>query len=382
MLPSRAVLALENGELFEGASIGISGRSVGEVVFNTAMSGYQEILTDPSYAKQIITLTHPHIGNTGVTEEDEESDSIWAAGLVIRDLPLLANNWRKELTLDEYLRKRGVVAIADIDTRKLTRILRQHGSQKGCLVAGDNLTDTDVNEAIQSAQDFAGLEGMDLAKVVTVPKSYNWCEGSWRLGEGYPVLDDSKYHVVAYDFGVKRNILRMLVDRGCRLTVVPAETRAADILAMNPAGVFLSNGPGDPDPCDYAINAIREILTTDVPVFGICLGLQLLGLATGMQTIKMNHGHHGANHPVKNLDDGTVLITSQNHGFCIDDQTLPGNVRITHKSLFDDSLQGIHLNDRPAFGFQGHPEASPGPHDAAPLFDHFIELIDQYLEKK
>jgi carbamoyl-phosphate synthase small subunit len=301
---------------------------------------------------------------------------------VIRDLPLLANNWRKELTLDEYLRKRGVVAIADIDTRKLTRILRQHGSQKGCLVAGDNLTDTDVNEAIQSAQDFAGLEGMDLAKVVTVPKSYNWCEGSWRLGEGYPVLDDSKYHVVAYDFGVKRNILRMLVDRGCRLTVVPAETRAADILALNPDGVFLSNGPGDPDPCDYAINAIREILTTDVPVFGICLGLQLLGLATGMQTIKMNHGHHGANHPVKNLDDGTVLITSQNHGFCIDDQTLPGNVRITHKSLFDDSLQGIHLNDRPAFGFQGHPEASPGPHDAAPLFDHFIELIDQYLEKK
>jgi len=381
-LPSRAVLALENGELFEGASIGIDGNSVGEVVFNTAMSGYQEIITDPSYARQIITLTHPHIGNTGVTKEDEESENIWAAGLVIRDLPLLASNWRQEQTLQDYLSSRGVVAIADIDTRKLTRVLRECGSQKGCIVAADDLGDADVNQAIKNAKAFAGLQGMDLAKVVSTQTAYQWSEGSWRLGEGYPQLTDFKYHVVAYDFGVKRNILRMLADRGCRLTVVPAETSAQDVLALKPDGVFLSNGPGDPEPCDYAIKAIQEITATGIPVFGICLGLQLLGLASGMQTRKMGHGHHGANHPVKNLDDGTVLITSQNHGFCIDDQTLPNDVRITHRSLFDDSLQGIQLINCPAFGFQGHPEASPGPHDAAPLFDHFIELINQYLQGK
>ncbi len=381
-MPSRAVLALENGELFEGASIGHSGSSVGEVVFNTSMSGYQEILTDPSYASQIITLTHPHIGNTGVTDEDEESDKIWASGLVIRDLPLLASNWRQEVSLAEYLTQNKVVAIAEIDTRRLTRILREQGSQNGCITAGENLTDKDVQEAIKAAGDFAGLKGMDLAQVVTVNESYEWCEGSWDLAGGYPTVTDFDYHIVAYDFGVKRNILRMLVDRQCKVTVVPAKTPASDVLALNPDGIFLSNGPGDPDPCDYAIEAIQEILKTDVPVFGICLGLQLLGLASGMQTKKMGHGHHGANHPVKNLDDQTVLITSQNHGFCIDDQTLPNSVHITHRSLFDDSLQGIHLVDRPAFGFQGHPEASPGPHDASPLFDHFIDLIRQYVVSK
>ncbi len=381
-MPSRAVLALENGELFEGASIGTAGCSVGEVVFNTAMSGYQEILTDPSYARQIITLTHPHIGNTGVTEEDEESDSIWAAGLVIRDLPLLASSWRKQENLQDYLTRRGVVAIADIDTRKLTGILREFGSQKGCIVTGEKLGEKDIREAINNARAFEGLEGMDLAKVVSTSEMYEWTEGTWRLGQGFPQITDTRYHVVAYDFGVKRNILRILADRGCRLTVVPAETPASEVLALGPDGVFLSNGPGDPDPCNYAIEAIKEITATDVPVFGICLGLQLLGLASGMGTLKMGHGHHGANHPVKNLDDGTVLITSQNHGFCIDDKTLNDNVRVTHRSLFDDSLQGIHLVDGPAFGFQGHPEASPGPHDAAPLFDHFIELIAQYSQAK
>ncbi len=381
-MSSKAVLALENGELFKGASIGIAGCSVGEVVFNTAMSGYQEILTDPSYARQIITLTHPHIGNTGVNSEDEESDSIWAAGLVIRDLPLLASSWRKEENLQDYLIRRAVVAIADIDTRKLTHILRELGSQNGCIVAGDDLGEEDIQEAISRAKAFEGLKGMDLAKVVSTKASYAFSEGCWRMGQGYPQVTDFKYHVVAYDFGVKRNILRMLVERGCKLTVVPAETSAAEVLALGPDGVFLSNGPGDPDPCDYAINAIKEITATDVPVFGICLGFQLLGLASGMQTLKMGHGHHGANHPVKNLDNGTVLITSQNHGFCIDDKTLTKNVRVTHRSLFDDSLQGIHLINAPAFGFQGHPEASPGPHDAAPLFDHFIELIAQYVADK
>ncbi len=375
-MTGRAALALENGLIFEGVAIGASGQSTGEVVFNTAITGYQEILTDPSYAKQIICLTHPHIGNTGTNKEDEESDNIWSAGLIIRDLPLAASNWRQEMSLSDYLQNKNVVAIAEIDTRKLTRVLREEGSMAGCIIAGDDLGDDAIEKALQAAKEFAGLEGMDLAKVVTTDTSYPWQEGSWTIGNGYHQPGDSKFHVVAYDFGVKRNILRMLVDRGCRLTVVPAQTTSADVLALNPDGIFLSNGPGDPEPCDYAITAIGKLLATGIPVFGICLGLQLLGLAAGMKTKKMNHGHHGANHPVKNLDDGTVLITSQNHGFCIDDDSLPGNVRVTHRSLFDDSLQGIHLTDCPAFGFQGHPEASPGPHDAAPLFDHFIELLE------
>ncbi|MBL4682153.1 MAG: glutamine-hydrolyzing carbamoyl-phosphate synthase small subunit [Pseudomonadales bacterium] len=380
-MPHSAVLALANGDCFEGVSIGIDGQSNGEAVFNTSMTGYQEILTDPSYAKQIITLTHPHIGNTGVNLEDEESDQVWAAGLVIRDLPLLASSWRMQMTLQEYLKKRKVVAIAEIDTRKLTRILREQGSQNACIVAGENLSKNDIESAIQSAKDFGGLKGLDLAKVVSCKQQYSWREGTWNIESGYSSRkdEDLPFHVVAYDFGVKRNILRMLVDRGCRVTVVPAETPASEVLALQADGIFLSNGPGDPEPCDYAIAAIKEIIETiietKIPVFGICLGLQLLGLASGMKTMKMGHGHHGANHPVKNFDNGTVLITSQNHGFCIDDQTLPENVRVTHRSLFDDSLQGIHLDDRPAFGFQGHPEASPGPHDAAPLFDHFIALM-------
>lgn len=381
-MTGRAVLALENGLVFEGVAIGARGSSVGEVVFNTAITGYQEILTDPSYAKQIVTLTYPHIGNTGVNEEDEESTGVWVAGLIIRDLPLLASSWRKESSLSDYLVKNEIVAIAEIDTRRLTRVLREQGSQKGCVVADETIDDPVIKKAIEQARNFAGLEGMDLAKEVTVDKAYTWEQGSWRMGEGYRVADDLPFHVVVYDFGVKRTILRMLVDRGCRLSVVPAQTGAAQVLAMKPDGVFLSNGPGDPDPCDYAILAIKELLQTGIPIFGICLGLQLLGLAAGMKTIKMNHGHHGANHPVKNLEDGSVLITSQNHGFCIDGDSLPNNVRVTHQSLFDGSLQGIHLNDRPAFGFQGHPEGSPGPHDAAPIFDHFIELIkDRNAEK-
>ena len=370
-----AVLALENGMLFEGAAIGAAGQSVGEVVFNTSITGYQEILTDPSYARQIITLTHPHIGNTGVTDEDEEASEIFASGLVIRDLPLMASNWRKQKTLQEYLKEHSVVAIADIDTRKLTRVLRDEGSQDGAIIAGDNLRATQIESALQRAKDFESLKGMDLAKEVTTSERYPWREGSWRLGQGHPTLEDGEFNVVAYDFGVKRNILRMLVDRGCQLTVVPAQTPASEVLAMHPDGIFLSNGPGDPDPCDYAIAAIREFLGTDIPVFGICLGLQLLSLAAGMKTMKMNHGHHGANHPVKNLEDETVLITSQNHGFCIDESELPDRVRVTHRSLFDHTIQGIHMVDRPAFGFQGHPEASPGPHDASPLFDHFIDLM-------
>jgi carbamoyl-phosphate synthase small subunit len=376
-LTNRAVLALENGEWFEGHSICIAGESIGEVVFNTSMTGYQEILTDPSYARQIITLTHPHIGNTGANLEDEESDRVWASGLVIKNLPLAHSNWRAEMSLSEYLAERGVVAIAGIDTRRLTSVLRDQGSQNGCIIAGLDITEGDIEKAIAAAKNFAGLKGMDLAKEVTTAESYVWREGTWRLGEGHPVLTEFSHKVVAYDFGVKRNILRMLADRGCELTVVPAKTPADVVLAMNPDGVFLSNGPGDPEPCDYAVEAIREIVAAGVPVFGICLGLQLLGLASGMKTTKMGHGHHGANHPVKNYDNDTVLITSQNHGFCIDDTALPDTVRVTHRSLFDDSLQGIELSDRPAFGFQGHPEASPGPHDAAPLFDHFIELMAQ-----
>ena len=376
-MTTRALLALENDMVFEGQSIGAEGDAVGEVVFNTAMSGYQEILTDPSYAQQIVTLTHPHIGNTGTNDEDEESSAVWSAGLIIRDLPLLASSWRNQMSLSEYLKKNNIVAIADIDTRKLTRVLREQGSQNGCIVASPDLSDEHGARAIEQAKNFPGLQGMDLAKRVTTNEVYQWREGSWQLGKGYAQLTTPRFHVVAYDFGVKRNILRMLVDRECELTVVPAQTPAADVLALKPDGIFLSNGPGDPEPCDYAIHAITEILKTDIPVFGICLGLQLLGLAAGMSTKKMGHGHHGANHPVKNLSDSTVLISSQNHGFCIDDSTLPKNVRITHQSLFDGSLQGLALTDRPAFGFQGHPEASPGPHDAAPLFDHFIELMSE-----
>ena len=376
-----AILALEDGSIFKGLAIGATGTSVGEVVFNTAMSGYQEILTDPSYARQIVTLTYPHIGNTGTNAEDEESTAIWAAGLVIRDLPLMASNYRNEQGLSEYLQSRNIVAIADIDTRRLTRILREKGAQNGCLMAGD---DIDEARALQQAREFTGLKGMDLAKEVTVGDSYLWREGSWAMHEGHTERagGDLPWHVVAYDFGVKRNILRMLVDRGCRLTVVPAQTPSAEVLAMNPDGIFLSNGPGDPEPCTYAIEAIEAILDTDIPVFGICLGHQLLGLASGASTVKMKFGHHGANHPVQNLDDGTVLITSQNHGFAVDEATLPDNLRLTHKSLFDGSLQGIHRTDKDAFSFQGHPEASPGPHDAAPLFDHFIDLIAARAEKK
>ena len=379
-MDSRAVLALENGMLFEGTAIGVDGLVVGEVVFNTSMTGYQEILTDPSYARQIITLTHPHIGNTGVTLEDEESREIWATGLVIRDLPMMASNWRSEMSLSDYLVARNVVAIAEIDTRKLTRVLRDQGSQNGAIVAGPDLSESVISGALEAAKGFAGLEGMDLAKVVTSPVPYEWQEGSWKIGQGYSAVTESEFHVVAYDFGVKKNILRLMADRGCRLTVVPAQTSAAEVLALNPDGVFLSNGPGDPGPCDYAIQAITAILETKIPVFGICLGLQLLGLASGMKTKKMGHGHHGANHPVKNLEDGTVLITSQNHGFCIDEVALPDTVRVTHRSLFDDTIQGIQLVDRPAFGFQGHPEASPGPHDAGPLFDHFIELMREHSQ--
>ena len=374
-MSSPAILALEDGSIFKGLAIGAEGTSVGEVVFNTAMTGYQEILTDPSYARQIVTLTYPHIGNTGTNGEDEESTQVWAAGLVIRDLPLLASNYRNEQGLQEYLEQRGIVAIADIDTRRLTRILRDKGALSGCLMAGEGL---DEALALAEARGFAGLKGMDLAKEVSVERPYNWDEGSWVFGVGHSArpAEALPWHVVAYDFGVKRNILRMLVDRGCRLTVVPAQTPAAEVLALEPDGVFLSNGPGDPEPCDYAIEAIRAILETDTPVFGICLGHQLLGLASGAATMKMKFGHHGANHPVQNLDNGTVLITSQNHGFAVDGNNLPANLRVTHKSLFDGSLQGIHRTDKAAFSFQGHPEASPGPHDAAPLFDHFIELIE------
>jgi len=369
-----AILVLEDGSVFHGQSIGADGETVGEVVFNTAMTGYQEILTDPSYSCQIVTLTYPHIGNTGVNPEDAESDSVHAAGLVIRDLPLLASNWRCEQSLADYLKDHGVVAIADIDTRKLTRILREKGAQNGCIVAGDSV---DEAAALTAAKAFPGLKGMDLARQVTTAERYEWSEGSWQLGEGYETHDasDAAYHVVAYDFGIKQNILRMLADRGCRLTVVPAETPASEVLAMQPDGVFLSNGPGDPEPCDYAIQAIGEILEQNIPTFGICLGHQLLGLASGAQTVKMKFGHHGANHPVQDLEQMNVMISSQNHGFAVDEESLPDNLRATHKSLFDGSLQGIHRIDKPAFGFQGHPEASPGPHDVAPVFDHFIELM-------
>jgi carbamoyl-phosphate synthase small subunit len=366
-----AILALEDGTIFKGIAIGAEGVSSGEVVFNTALTGYQEILTDPSYARQIVTLTYPHIGNTGVNTEDEESGGIHAAGLVIRDLPLLASNFRSEQTLDAYLKANNILGIADIDTRALTRVLRDKGAQNGCIMAGE----VDDREAVDYAREFSGLKGMDLAKEVTTSEIYNWKEGSWKLGESYTQPTEKPYKIVAYDFGAKRNILRMLVDRGADLVVVPAKTPAAEVLAMNPDGIFLSNGPGDPEPCDYAIDAIQQILETDIPVFGICLGHQLLALASGANTVKMKFGHHGANHPVKDLDANTVMITSQNHGFAVDEESLPENLRATHRSLFDGSLQGIHRTDKPAFSFQGHPEASPGPHDAAPLFDHFFGLI-------
>ena len=370
-----ALLVLEDGTVFKGVSIGAEGCSVGEVVFNTSMTGYQEILTDPSYSRQIVTLTYPHIGNTGTNSEDEESPSIHAQGLIIRDLPLVASNFRSEETLSDYLKRQNVVGIADIDTRKLTRILREKGALSGCIMTGKAL---DEAKALELAKAFPGLKGMDLAKEVTVSEAYEWTEGSWKLGLGHTKPAEYPYHVVAYDFGAKRNILRMLADRGCRLTVVPAKTTAAEVLAMNPDGIFLSNGPGDPAPCDYAITAIQAFLETEIPVFGICLGHQLLGLASGAKTVKMKFGHHGGNHPVKDLDNNVVMITSQNHGFAVDEATLPATLRATHKSLFDGSLQGIHRTDKPAFSFQGHPEASPGPHDAAPLFDHFIELIKTY----
>ena len=368
-----ALLALEDGSLFRGVAIGAAGQATGEVVFNTAMTGYQEILTDPSYAQQMVTLTYPHIGNTGTNSEDEEAKKIWATGLIIRDLPLLASNFRNTQNLSDYLRERNIVGIADIDTRRLTRLLRDKGAQNGCIMAGE----IDDASALAAARAFPGLKGMDLAKVVSTQKTYICREGSWQLGKGFKTYEDGelKYHVVAYDYGIKINILRMLVDRGCKVTVVPAQTPAADVLAMKPDGVFLSNGPGDPEPCDYAIRATQEIMKTGMPLFGICLGHQLLGLASGAKTLKMKFGHHGANHPVLDIDRGVVMITSQNHGFAVDESTLPSTLRVTHTSLFDNSLQGIHRTDYPAFSFQGHPEASPGPHDAAPLFDHFIELM-------
>lgn len=376
ILSHSAILVLEDGTVFEGVSIGAQGRSIGEVVFNTSMTGYQEILTDPSYARQIVTLTYPHIGNTGTNDEDEESPSIHACGLVIRDLPLLASNFRSQASLSDYLKARNVVGISDIDTRKLTRILREKGAQAGCIIAGENI---DAESALKQAKAFPGLKGMDLAKEVTTKKPFEWSQGSWTLTDGLPEhTGTGKYHVVAYDYGVKRNILRMLADRDCKLTVVPAQTPAAEVLALNPDGIFLSNGPGDPEPCTYAIEAIQAILKTEIPVFGICLGHQLLALASGAKTVKMKFGHHGANHPVKDLDRDVVMITSQNHGFAADAATLPENLRVTHVSLFDGSLQGIHRTDKAAFSFQGHPEASPGPHDAAPLFDHFIELMEEY----
>ncbi len=369
-----AILALEDGSIFRGVSIGAEGESSGEVVFNTSMTGYQEILTDPSYCRQIVTLTYPHIGNVGCNVEDAESDRTWVAGLVIRDLPLLASNFRSEQALDEYLKERNIMGIAGIDTRRLTRILREKGAQNGCIVAGDAI---DEAKALDAARGFPGLKGMDLAKVVTRDSSDAWRTSTWELGTGYTEKADADqpFNVVAYDFGVKQNILRMLVERGCRLTVVPAQTPASEVLAMNPDGVFLSNGPGDPEPCDYAIEAISEILKTELPVFGICLGHQLLALASGAKTEKMKFGHHGANHPVQDLDSKQVMITSQNHGFAVAEDSLPSTLRATHKSLFDGSLQGIERTDRPAFSFQGHPEASPGPHDVAPLFDRFVEMM-------
>lgn len=394
-LATSAILVLEDGTVFKGTAIGAQGSAVGEVVFNTSMTGYQEILTDPSYAEQIITLTYPHIGNTGTNSEDKESNSIVAKGLVIRDLPLLASNFRNEQNLSDYLIDHNILGIADIDTRKLTRILREKGAQNGCILTLDETNDESLlnqgtADALTKAKAFPGLKGMDLAKVVSTKEQYEWTSGSWTLdlsngantGTGFTQPEKFEFHVVAYDFGAKHNILRMLVDRGCKLTVVPAQTPANEVLAMNPDGIFLSNGPGDPEPCDYAISAIQSFLETEIPIFGICLGHQLLGLASGASTIKMKFGHHGANHPVKDFARDVVMITAQNHGFAVNEENLPSNLTVSHKSLFDDSLQGIHRTDKPAFSFQGHPEASPGPHDAAPLFDHFIDLIQIYKPNK
>jgi carbamoyl-phosphate synthase small subunit len=373
-----AVLALADGTVFHGRSIGAAATRVGEVVFNTAMTGYQEILTDPSYCRQIVTLTYPHIGNTGTTPEDDESARVFAEGLVVRDLPRLHSNWRATRSLSEYLIENKVPAIADLDTRKLTRLLRTKGAQNGCLMAGA----VDLDLALSKARAFPGLAGMDLAKVVSTTKSYEWTEGGWELGKGYRRLDNPKFHVVAYDYGIKRNILRLLAERSARITVVPASLSAKEVLRMRPDGVFLANGPGDPEPCAYAIEAIGEILdATRIPVFGICLGHQLMGLASGAKTLKMKFGHHGANHPVKDLDTGRVVITSQNHGFAVDPATVPSNLRPTHISLFDNSLQGLARTDRPAFCFQGHPEASPGPRDIGYLFDRFAKMMEEHAEK-
>src|ERR1700761_2687167 len=373
-MPTPALLALEDGSVFHGHAVGATGETVGEVVFNTAMTGYQEILTDPSYARQMVTLTYPHIGNTGVNAEDAESDKVHAAGLIVRDVPRLASNWRSTMSLPEYLKKHDIVAIAGIDTRRLTRILRDKGALNGCIVAG---TDLDVDAALAKARAFPGLNGMDLAKVVSVSKRYDWNEGVYDLDNTAFNQPSKRFKVVAYDYGVKLNILRLLAEQGCDITVVPAQTPASEVLAMKPDGVFLSNGPGDPAACDYAVAATRELLDAKIPLFGICLGHQIMGLALGAKTLKMKFGHHGANHPVKDLDDGRVLITSQNHGFAVDPATLPANVRVTHTSLFDGSLQGFTLTDRPAFCFQGHPEASPGPHDIGYLFDRFAKLMQE-----
>ncbi len=372
-----AVLALEDGSLFWGTSIGIEGETVGEVVFNTSMTGYQEILTDPSYAQQIVTLTYPHIGNTGTNEEDLESQSVACAGLIVRDLPRLANNWRKSQSLSAYLQEQSVVAIADIDTRRLTRLLREKGAMGGCILTGEGLT---AEKAITKAQSFPGIKGLDLAKEVTTAKAYTWEQAKWSLGSGYAVAGDQeptndRFTVVAYDFGVKHNILRILTELGCHVTVVPATTTAEEVLAYKPDGIFLSNGPGDPEPCDYAITAIEQLLKTGVPIFGICLGHQLLALASGASTEKMKFGHHGANHPVQDLSSKAVMITSQNHGFAVSEQSLPATLSVTHRSLFDDTIQGVERNDCPAFSFQGHPEASPGPHDVEPLFQRFIDSM-------
>jgi carbamoyl-phosphate synthase small subunit len=372
-----AILALADGSVFLGVSIGAVGNTTGEVVFNTAMTGYQEILTDPSYSRQIVTLTYPHIGNTGVNTEDIEASQIHAAGLIIKDLPRLTSNFRTKQNLSEYLQASNIVAIADIDTRKLTRILREKGAQSGAIVAGEQDIAAATAKALELARSFPGLSGMDLAKVVSTKQAYNWTETEWRLGRGYGQQITPKHHVVAFDFGVKYNILRMLAERGCKVTVLPAQASAADVLALNPDGVFLSNGPGDPEPCDYAIAAAKELIERGIPTFGICLGHQIMALASGAKTLKMKFGHHGANHPVQDLDSRQVLITSQNHGFAVDAATLPGNCRVTHVSLFDGSLQGFARTDKPAFCFQGHPEASPGPHDIAPLFDKFVAMMEK-----
>ncbi|MBI2724863.1 MAG: glutamine-hydrolyzing carbamoyl-phosphate synthase small subunit [Polaromonas sp.] len=383
--PPHAILALADGTVFIGNSIGAAGSTVGEVVFNTAMTGYQEILTDPSYCQQIVTLTYPHIGNYGINAEDVEASKVFAAGLIIKDLPLLASNFRSTMTLSEYLVKENTVAIAGIDTRQLTRLLRTNGAQNGCILAlaqGEAMSQAAIEKAVAAARAAPSMAGLDLAKVVSVKQTYEWTQTEWKLGSGYGVQITPKFHVVAFDFGVKKNILRMMAERGARITVVPAQTPAADVLKLKPDGIFLANGPGDPEPCDYAIAAARELIETGIPTFGICLGHQIMALASGAKTFKMKFGHHGANHPVKDLDNGRVSITSQNHGFAVDEKSLPANLRPTHISLFDGTLQGLARTDKPAFCFQGHPEASPGPHDISYLFDRFTALMEQALEKK